>query len=85
VALANVRMFYKLIWDKTKIIWCGWIKNGVDVFEHLLAWASLVQLGTVFWKEGTDCFARIESELIEYASKKWYTDISEIIWNLKEL
>ncbi len=85
VALANVRMFYKMIWDKTKIIWCGWIKNGIDVFEHLLAGASLVQLGTVFGKEDTDCFERIESEFIEYASSKGYSDISEIIWNLKEL
>jgi len=85
VALANVRMFYKLIWDRTKIIWCGGIKNGIDVFEHLLAGASFVQLGTIFWKEDTACFERIESEFIEYASKKWYRDISEIIGNLKEL
>jgi len=85
VALANVRMFYKLIWGKTKIIWCWGIKNGVDVFEHLLAWASLVQLGTIFWKEDTACFKRIEKEFVEYVSMKWYSDISQIIWNLKEL
>jgi len=85
VALANVRMFYKLIWDRTKIIWCGGIKNGVDVFEHLLAGASLVQLGTIFGKEDTACFERIEKEFVEYATKKGYSDISEIIWNLKEL
>lgn len=85
VALANVRMFYKLIWDKTKIIGCGGIKNGVDVFEHLLAGASLVQLGTIFWKEDVACFERVEKEFIEFASKKWYSDISEIIGNLKEL
>jgi dihydroorotate dehydrogenase (fumarate) len=80
-----VRMFYKILWESVKIIGCGWIKNGVDVFEHLLAGASLVQLGTVFWKENTACFARIESEFIEYVTKKWYNDISQIIWNLKEL
>jgi len=85
VALANVRMFYKLLGDKVKIIWCGGIKNGVDVFEHLLAGASFVQLGTIFWKEDTTCFERIENEFVEYVSKKWYSDISEIIWNLKEL
>lgn len=85
VALANVRMFYKLIWEKTKIIWCGGIKNGVDVFEHLLAGASLVQLGTVFWKEDTACFERIEKEFVEFATKKGYNNINEIIWNLKEL
>lgn len=85
VALANVRMFYKLLWDRMTIIGCGWIKSWVDVFEHLLAGASLVQLGTVLWKENTACFERIEREFYEFMAKKWYTDISEVIWNLKEL
>ncbi len=85
VALANVRMFYKLLGDKMKIIGCGGIKNGVDVFEHLLAGASLVQLGTVLGKEDTQCFQRIQKEFYEYIEKKWYTDIDQIIGNLKEL
>lgn len=85
VALANVRMFYKLLGDKVKIIGCGGIKNGVDVFEHLLAGASLVQLGTVFAREGSGCFERIEKEFREYAQKKGYKNIEEIIGNLKEL
>ena len=53
VALANVRSFYKLLGDRMMIIGCGGIKTGVDVFEHLLAGASLVQLGTVLGKEDT--------------------------------
>jgi dihydroorotate dehydrogenase (fumarate) len=85
VALANVRSFYKHIGHKTQIIGCGGIKNGVDVFEHLLAWASAVQLGTVLWKEGVDCFARIEKEFNEYMEKKWYTNIDQVRWKLKEL
>lgn len=85
VALANVRMFYKLLGDRVKIIGCGGVKNGTDVFEHLLAWASLVQLGTIFWKEDVACFGRIEKEFIDFATKKGYSDISQIIWNLKEL
>ena len=85
VALANVRMFYKLIWDKTKIIWCGGIKNGIDVFEHLLAGASLVQLGTILWKEDVACFERIEKEFVEYMTQKWYADVDQVIWKLKEL
>ncbi len=85
VALANVRMFYKLLGDRMQIIGCGGIKNGVDVFEHLLAGASMVQLGTVLWKEWVDCFERINTEFYEYMDKKWYTDISQIIGNLKEL
>lgn len=85
VALANVRMFYKLLGNKIQIIGCGGIKNGVDVFEHLLAGASMVQLGTVLGKEDTDCFERIRKEFYNYMDQKGYTDISQIIWNLKEL
>ena len=85
IALANVRGFYKRIWHKTKIIGCGGIKNGIDVFEHLLAGASIVQLGTILAKEGPDCFARISREFQEYIDKKWYTSLDEIIGNLKEL
>lgn len=85
IALANVRWFYKRIWHKTKIIGCGWIKSGVDVFEHLLAGASIVQLGTILAKEGPDCFERISREFQEYMDKKWYTDLDQIIGNLKEL
>lgn len=85
VALANVRMFYKLLWNRMKIIGCGGIKNWVDVFEHLLAWASMVQLGTVLWKEDVACFERIQKEFYKYIEQKWYTCLEQIIWNLKEL
>lgn len=70
IALANVRSFYKLLGDKMMIIGCGGIKNGIDVFEHLLAGASLVQLGTVLGKENTLCFERIQREFYEYMDKK---------------
>ena len=85
VALANVRMFYKLLWDRMKIIGCGGIKSWTDVFEHLLAWASMVQLGTVLWKEDTACFTRIEKEFQEYMKYKWYSSLNQVIWQLKEL
>lgn len=85
VALANVRMFYKLLWDSVKIIGCGGIKNGIDVFEHILAGASFVQLGTVFAREWEQCFERIQREFYEYIDKKWYTDLSDFRGKLKEL
>ena len=85
IALANVRMFYNLLGESVKIIGCGGIKNGVDVFEHLLAGASLVQLGTVLGKEDVGCFTRIKKEFYEYMKKKGYTDVNKIIGNLKEL
>lgn len=78
-------MFYKLLGHKMQIIGCGGIKNGIDVFEHLLAGASFVQLGTVFARKGAECFAQIEQEFKEFSQKKGYTDISQIIGNLKEL
>jgi dihydroorotate dehydrogenase (fumarate) len=85
IALANVRMFYKLLGDRMKIIGCGGIKSWIDVFEHLLAGASLVQLGTVLGKEDTACFERIQGEFNEYMEKKWYSDINQVIGQLKEL
>ena len=85
VSLANVRSFYKLIWDQVQIIWCGGIYTWVDVFEHILCWASAVQLGTVYAQEWIWCFERIEREFNEYMNKKWYTSIDEIRGRLKEL
>ncbi len=85
VALANVRSFYKLLGDRMTIIWCGGIKTWVDVFEHLLAGASLVQLGTILWKEDVECFKRINKEFNEYMDKKGYTDLRQVIGQLKEL
>lgn len=85
VALANVRAFYKLLGDRMQIIGCGGIKSGIDVFEHLLAGASMVQLGTVLGKEDIACFERIQKEFYEYMKKKGYTDVNQVIGKLKEL
>lgn len=85
IALANVRKFYELLWDKVDIIWVWWIKTWIDVFEFILAWASAVQLGTIYSKEWKDCFERILKEFEEYASKKWYKSIEEIRGKLKVL
>ncbi len=85
VALANVRAFYKLLWDKVDIIWVGWIKSWLDVFDYILCWASAVQLWTVYEKEWPECFSRILSEFKDYLSKKWYNSISDFKWKLKEL
>lgn len=85
VALANVRKFYELIWDKVQIIGCGWIKSWIDVFEFILAWASGVQIATQFEKEWTNSFERINKEFEEYMSKKWYKSIEEFRGKLKSL
>lgn len=85
VALANVRAFYKLLWDKVKIIWVGWIYNWKDVFEFLLAGASLVQIWTAFAQQWVWIFEKINNELSNYLDKKWYKNAYDAIWKLKEL
>jgi len=85
VALANVRAFYKLLWDSVKIIWVWWIYTWKDVFEFLLAWASLVQIGTSFAQQWPWIFKRINEELNDYLDQKWYNKAEDVIWNLKEI
>ena len=81
IALANVRQFYNLL--NIPIIGCGGIKNGTDIFEHILAGASAVQIGTQLVKEGPKCFARLEKELINIMSTKGYHNINEFKGKLR--
>lgn len=85
IALANVRAFYKNLWESVKIIGAWGILNWIDVYEFLLAWASAVQLGTTFAKEGPEAFARIKKEFENYLEKKWKKSLDEVIGKLKEL
>lgn len=85
VALANVRKFYELIWNKVQIIGCWGIKSWIDVFEFILAWASAVQIATQFEKEWTKSFERIVKEFEEYLNKKWYKSIDDFRGKLKSL
>lgn len=85
IALANVRAFYKLLWDSVKIIWVGWIYTWRDVFEFLLAWASLVQIWTAFAQQWPWIFERINNELKDYLDKKWYENAEDVVGKLKEM
>lgn len=85
IALANVRAFYKILWNNVKIIWVGWIYTWKDVFEFLLAWASLVQLWTSFAQQWAGIFEKINSELKYYLEERWYKNAEDAIWKLKEL
>lgn len=84
-ALANVRKFYELLGGKKDIIGCGGVQTGRDVFEHLLAGASAVQVGTQFYTEGVDCFTRLSSELKELMDSKGYTNVSEFQGKLRAI
>ena len=83
IGLANVRAFRQLLPETIDIIGVGGINTGTDVFEYLLAGASAVQVATVFEKEGTDCFARINNEFSTLMASKNYFDIKSAQGKLK--
>lgn len=84
-ALANVRKFYELLGDKLFIIGCGGITDGEDAFQHLLAGASMLSVGTQLMKEGPDVFRRIGLELEGIMKEKGYKNVSEVVGKLKTI
>jgi dihydroorotate dehydrogenase (fumarate) len=85
VALANVRAFWKAFDGRVPIIGVGGISSGMDVFEHLLAGACAVQVGTALMEEGLPVFGRITRELQAVLVKKGADSINSIVGRLKEL
>jgi dihydroorotate dehydrogenase (fumarate) len=83
-ALANVRMFSKLL-PETDIVGCGGVETGEDAFQLILCGASLVQIGTCLWEEGTAAFGRISEELKTIMQQKGYQSIADFKGQLKEL
>ena len=84
-ALANVRMFYKLLKKEIAVIGCGGVETGRDVFEHILCGASMVQVATQLMKEGMPVFSRLISELKEIMNAKGYQNIDDFKGKLREL
>ncbi|PQL90297.1 dihydroorotate oxidase [Apibacter sp. wkB309] len=84
-ALANVRMFYKLLRKDISIIGCGGVETGRDVFEHILCGASMVQVGTQLMKDDTKIFSKLSSELKEIMNTKNYSTLTDFKGMLKEL
>lgn len=76
-ALANVHAFYQRLNPDIQIIGTGGIKNGRDIFEHILCGASMVQVGTALMKEGPDIFARLTRELKAIMRDKGYEKIAD--------
>ncbi|TJZ67764.1 dihydroorotate oxidase [Chitiniphilus eburneus] len=83
-ALANVNAFHRRCPGKT-IIGCGGVSTGEHVFQHLLAGATLVQVGTALHEEGPSIFDRLQKELRELMAKKGYTRIEDFRGRLKTL
>lgn len=76
-ALANVHAFYKRLNPSIQIIGTGGVKTGRDAFEHILCGASMVQLGTILQKEGTEAFDRITKELQAIMAEKGYETLDD--------
>ncbi len=85
VALANVRAFWKAFDGRIPIIGVGGVVSGTDAFEHLLAGASVVQIGTALVEEGPKVFDRIAGELQAVLQKKGYPSATAAVGRLKEL
>ena len=86
--LSNVWNFYNVFKELNstiKIIGCGGITSGVDAFEYILCGADLLQIGTQFYKDGGECFSRINSELKNLMKYKNYKNIDEFKGKLKVL
>jgi dihydroorotate dehydrogenase (fumarate) len=85
VALANVRAFAKALQGRIPIIGVGGIVSGTDAFEHLLAGASAVQIGTALVDEGLKVFDRIGHELEAILAQKGYRGVESLVGSLHEL
>src|SRR5712692_6963600 len=85
VALADVRAFWKAFDGRIPIIGVGGVASGTDAFEHLLAGASAVQIGTALVEEGPKVFDRIAGELQAVLKKKGYPSATAVVGRLKEL
>lgn len=77
IALANVKRFYDLLGDKIEIIGCGGISKGEHIFQHILAGASAVEVGSQLVREGPDCFSRLKQELQFIMKQKKFNHIHD--------
>jgi len=85
LALGNIKRYYNFFNGKLPIIGVGGVWSGKDIFEHLLAGASAVQVGSAYLREGTAVFQRLKEELIEIMKSKGYSNINEITGKLQEI
>lgn len=83
VALGNIWGFYRLFQGKIPIIGVGGIYSGADAYEHFLAGASAVQIGSAYQEENISVFARVKKELLEIMQRKGVSSIHEKIGKLK--
>lgn len=83
-ALANVNAFYRRCPGKL-VFGCGGVYSGEDAFLHVLAGASMVQIGTALYEEGPAIFARLCAELQVIMEKKGYKTLDDFRGKVKTL
>lgn len=83
-ALANVNAFYRRCPNKL-IIGCGGVSTGEHAFMHILAGASLVEIGSALAEGGVEVFQRISDELAALMKRKGYASVSEFRGKLKTI
>jgi dihydroorotate dehydrogenase (fumarate) len=82
-ALANVHKWHQLA--DLPVIGVGGVQNGTDAFEHLLAGASVIGIGTQLVIEETPVFARVGAELSDVLDQHGYDSASAAVGRLKPL
>ncbi|MBI5389869.1 dihydroorotate oxidase [Candidatus Woesearchaeota archaeon] len=85
IALSNVHKFRELLKPSIQVIGCGGVTSGTDVFEHLLAGADVVQVGTTLVQYGPKVFDRLLKELEIIMKKKQYSSLVDCKGKLKQL
>lgn len=95
VALSNVYQFSSKFREvavlegnpelEVHVIGCGGVVSGLDAFEHILAGASAIQIGSQLMVEGLGCFNRILSELRDIMKSKGYCRLSDFRGKLKTI
>lgn len=83
-ALANVNAFYRRCPDKL-VFGCGGVYSGEDVFLHILAGATMVQVGTALHGEGPAIFDRLLKELQTVMERKGYRSLEDFRGKVKTL
>jgi dihydroorotate dehydrogenase (fumarate) len=84
-ALANVNAFYRRLNPDKQVVGCGGVTSGKEAFLHILAGASVVQIGTQLMEEGPEVFDRVQKELSDIMLAKGYKSIEEFRGKVKTL
>ncbi|MEX2043662.1 MAG: dihydroorotate oxidase [Patescibacteria group bacterium] len=82
ISLANVHKFSQML--ELPVIGVGGVSSGVDAFEHLLAGASAVGVGTALVNEGPAVFTRLNAELRTVLEEHGYAEPAAARGKLKD-